>query len=113
MAARRLARVCAFGPVLAASLALAGCAGSYCARSTALAEDCDNDDYFAADPDTCEAALASCSTEDEKQLNRYLDCVEDSGVCDATQDESDAWEAAFACLGEVEELSGECAGFGP
>lgn len=94
--------------VMAAALGLSACGGGFCAQSAAFAEEC-GDAYVAQDEASCEAAVENCSAEDEKQLSRYLDCLKDSGMCDAASDDDAAWEASFACLGEVEGVSSECA----
>lgn len=97
---------------LVLALSLTACGGQdYCARGQQMAEDCP--EGFSYDP-ACEDAMASCSADDQKRLNDWLDCLIDGNamVCDpgATTDTTEA-EAAFqACSADLGTLSAECLG---
>jgi hypothetical protein len=87
---------------------LVGCGQSYCEASSDLAERCSGN-YVAVPVDTCEAATEGCSPEDEAALLDYVDCIDESGICEAAQSDVASFEAAFACLGAVTNLSDSCA----
>lgn len=86
---------------------LVGCGQSYCEASSDLADRC-NGNYVAVSVDQCAAATEGCTADDEAALLDYVDCIEESGICEAAQSDVASFEAAFACLGALTALSESC-----
>ncbi len=96
------------------SMMLMGCGKDFCDRTADMAEDCD-DEVDDADMETCREAIKDCSSDDEKALDKYMDCMIDAGLfdCDTETitdiDEMEATlEAMFACTTPLMTLSEEC-----
>lgn len=91
---------------LFACLGLTACGGNFCKQSQKLAEECGGA-YDAGDEQACNDMMDNCTRDEEKSMLNYLDCTENSGICDGA-DDPQSLDAAFTCLGELTGLSQEC-----